>query len=672
MESNTPDQQSSIKGSAAFSQIIPAVADLQSINLPTSASESTTTVQLTNASEPTTVSEFTTTPQPAKTAQPSKPFKGCTFTVICLSLIIIGIISATISAYFSSAFVGAFILAIATLLSLIVPFILWLIDNASPDIQGWLNKRDYSIEKCWNKLTNLGRLRISQTVIRFCSIILVLCAIIVGGIIYPAVPQSIHDKLVCGICIDYKTGAGISDGQYHFWQENGPNNPQNLPDVETFIYNENQQITTSGLHHVTIAVVTTLAKSGEHIGVGYDDLQAAYILQNEANQANTCHFQDSVSCLYIRLLVVNIGDNMEYSSAIASQIVQVASSDPTFVGVIGWPLSRSEGIDGLRILSSHKILVISSIASSDALTAISPYFFRVAPVDSAQGPIAAQYAETTFPDAHNAAIFYTPDNPYSLTLATSFLQTFTENSRNHYFTEIYSTASNITNDQKTESIKNALRAACGNKQPADLIYFAGYSDDLNKLLNMLRGNASDCPSYSTLPIISGDSAYDLGGYTGFNYQNIFFTGFASPDEWGNFSDPCTIDTRLPSIVRAFFCDYVRDFDPHNQHSGTYGFSRMDSHVILTYDAATVLIQGYLHSSQPTQDGIRNTIQHFTICNPLQGVSGPIAFGPDNNVLNKPFVLLEVGSGSSNQTGYTIFHSVAPQGRQLMATGSQGC
>lgn len=595
---------------------------------------------------------------------PPKPFAHCAVTIFCLLLLIIAVVSTVLATIFSSVFVGIFILALAAIGSSIIPVILWLIDKTNLNVGPWLTKIDSDLEDLWNKWFPHGGGRIiSQTTIRACIIIFLLCAIIAGNIIYPTVPQTFHNAFfpICGICADSKTHAGISDGRDHFWQEIAPNNSDN---AETLIYNENRQIVTSHLHYVTIAIVAPLAQGGRHFGVGKDTLQAAYVLQHQANRMDTCQFRGPKDCIHVRLLVANAGDNLEYAPAIAQQVVQIAANDSTFIGVVGFPLSTTGSINGVSVLTANKIPVISSTASSDALTANSPFFFRIAPADGEQGLAAAQYVEKTFPQDHNVLVVYATGNPYSLTLATGFIQTFIKKPGNYFLSKTFDANSNA--DARDHAITDNLNTALHSSSPPNLIYFAGYSDDFNKLLNLLR---TDPPfqAYSTLPIISGDSAYDLTGYTESNYQDIFFTAFASPDEWGNISNSCNLSPSQPFLVKDFFCDYTKDFDPSNQHPGSYGFSRPDDILMLGYDAVTVLIQGYLatHLNQPTEEDIQHAMQGFNICNPLQGVSGQIAFGPDNNPINKAIVLLKV-----DNSGHTIFLSLA-QG-QLRSSPSQEC
>ncbi len=66
-----------------------------------------------------------------------------------------------------------------------------------------------------------------------------------------------------------------------------------------------------------------------------------------------------------------------------------------------------------------------------------------------------------------------------------------------------------------------------------------------------------------------------------------------------------------------------------------------------------------------REDIQHAIRSFGICHPLQGVGGQIAFGPDNNPVNKAIVLLQVDNDD-----HTIFHSLA-QG-QLQVSQAPGC
>jgi ABC-type branched-subunit amino acid transport system substrate-binding protein len=112
-------------------------------------------------------------------------------------------------------------------------------------------------------------------------------------------------------------------------------------------------------------------------------------------------------CRRLVVLVANAGDNMEYATFVAQQILRLAKAHPaTFIGVAGWPVSTRPGMEGLRLLTNAHIPVVSSTASSDALSAFSPYFFRVVPPDSEQGPAGARYAERTYLTCKVAIVFF--------------------------------------------------------------------------------------------------------------------------------------------------------------------------------------------------------------------------------------------------------------------------
>ncbi len=187
----------------------------------------------------------------------------------------------------------------------------------------------------------------------------------------------------------------------------------NSRDAESAIYIENQRVLSSGKSYITLVVATML--SSDNIGVGRDDLQGAYVAQKEYNDAAKLN-----GGTLVRLLVASSGSKATDATLVAQQIVQLAKSDKTFVGVMGWPFSsRTEA--ALQTLSSARIPMVSQTSSDDSLTGASNYFFRVAPSNKTQGIAGAQYA-TTVLKAKSIALFFDPSDPYSQSLANDFRQ----------------------------------------------------------------------------------------------------------------------------------------------------------------------------------------------------------------------------------------------------------
>jgi eukaryotic-like serine/threonine-protein kinase len=359
-------------------------------------------------------------------------------------------------------------------------------------------------------------------------------------------------------------------------------------------------------------------------GIGHDDLQGAYVLQEEDNGSGGCPLS---KCLKIRLWVANVGFDAQYAKPVAQQIVDLADQDNTIKGVIGWPFSTNDALEGIKYLGNHHIPMISPSASSDKLTHL-PFFGRMVPPDSQQGSLGSQFVAAQFPRAQSVAVFSASDNLYSATLEEAFTHAFTS----HVIPETYQrTAKKIDRDL---NIRNDLQDALN--KSAQLIYVAGYSDDLNSLMNDLNS-----PAFKNMkvPVVAGDGAYDLSGYSGKGYRDLYFTAFAFPDQWGDTSkDPCAVSQYL------LFCDYAADFDPQHQHLGKYGFSRVDSSVILSYDALNMLVLASINTGKNVMDISTNDVwKELLKLRKFPGVSGSITLGPDGNPIVKPMVILYVNS-----------------------------
>ncbi len=432
---------------------------------------------------------------------------------------------------------------------------------------------------------------------------------------------------------------GISDGSFAFLGRNTNN-------AETRIYNEDQQ--NADQPHITIVVATMLSGSSDSVGVGRDELQGAYVAQEEADRL--CMLRQEDNCFFVRLLIANIGGNSMYASTVAQQIVQLKQHDKTFVGVMGLPFS-APAIDAIKILARQHIPVISPSASSDDLTnpsvlgdpSLVGYFRRVAPPDSQQGRVAALYADQLL-KAKTVALFFDETNAYSRTLANSFMDAFSFAGNDHIvFLEQYRRGNKATIDG---ALDDTLK-----RQP-NLIYFAGYADDLDTLLGSLSASGQD----TNVKVMGGDALYELGGYSPPDFKHIYFTSFAYPDEWdflGLSSSP-----QQPRL----FAEYAQDFGPAPAGASPYGYTRADSGVILSYDALKVFLQAcqslLSKKKSVTTDSVHQELKKLP---PLQGASGQITFAPDGNPVDKAVSMLCVD-------GYSRVHIVGMHGQFLVDGG----
>ena len=205
---------------------------------------------------------------------------------------------------------------------------------------------------------------------------------------------------------------------------------------------------------------------GDLVGLGRDDLQGAYVAQKEYNDGSKLP-----NGVKVRVLIANTGSKSKNVQQVAQQIVQLSQTDKTFAGVMGWPYS-DQAYEGIKVLGGASIPMVSQTASSDVLSGVSPYFFRVAPSNNIQGTEGAQYARNSL-HASRVALFDDQANLYSQSLAQDFSREFRTDGGQVVVEEQYTVGN-------TSNLGDLLRDAL--KQNPDLIYFSGYSSDVSTLL----------------------------------------------------------------------------------------------------------------------------------------------------------------------------------------------
>jgi len=383
-------------------------------------------------------------------------------------------------------------------------------------------------------------------------------------------------------------------------------------DAESAIYLENQRAVNSG-NYVTFVVATML--SSDNIGVGRDDLQGAYVAQKEYNDGAKLHGGTKV-----RLLVASSGSDKSFALKVAQQIVQLAKSDKTFAGVMGWPFStRTE--KALTILSDAKIPMVSQSSSADSLSGVSKYFFRVAPSNKVQGIEGAKYVASVL-GAKKVVMFLDPLDAYSQSLAEDFTKQYQADGNTVIKPEQYTAG-------KTDNFPDLLKDALAQKP--DLIYFSGYASDVSVLV-------TDLPKDSTVGVFGGDALYQLGGYNAASkagFTRLKFSTFFYPDIWG------FLGQNNSPQKPAFFDGYKAAF------SGTgkgYGYDRADSDATLSYDATVALLTAYNIAAPASGGAITpDQLQQSLGKTVFQGASGQVKFDSNGDPVNKSIVILQVDS-----------------------------
>jgi eukaryotic-like serine/threonine-protein kinase len=396
---------------------------------------------------------------------------------------------------------------------------------------------------------------------------------------------------------------------------------QETNDAETLIYMEDRRIADAGDPYITIVVGTTLSGDANHIAIGREAVQAAYVAQREYNTASKLP-----GGVKVRLLIANSGKVNTYATTVAQQIVQLAQKDKTIVAVMGWT-STPTTLNAIGVLAPAKIPMVSN-SGADQLTGRSPYFFRVDPPSSVQGNASAVYAEQRF-QAKTAAVFFDPQNNFQLGLGNGFVSRFTADGNTVLVTEYYTAG-------KPEMLPKLLQDALS-KHP-DIIYFAGDSADAGGILPYLQP--------SDPPLLGGCNLYQLAGYSaetrkGWANTHVSLAAYSYPDEW----DILELGAQKP----PFFADYQADFDPNYQHrESPYGYNRPDGPTMELADTILALLYGcrLALAEKPTITGsdLQHALTQVTGDQAFQGVSSQISFGSDSNPIDRAIVFLCISEG----------------------------
>lgn len=422
--------------------------------------------------------------------------------------------------------------------------------------------------------------------------------------------------------------AGNTTQAQNFWQQAVQKESN---DAEALIYLEDQRVLASGTFHVTLVVATMV--SGTNVGVGRDDLQGAYVAQKSFND------NALLGGIGVVLLIANGSSQNANAPAVARQIVQAARSDPSIVGVMGWPFSAfvSQTVD---IFKTAKIPVVSQTASSDLLTGVSPYFFRVCPTNKVQGIAGAKYTAQNL-HAQNVIVFADPLDPYSSSLANDFTAQFQADGHTVLTTEHYTVG-------QAPTIVSALQDALTHTNPApDALYFSGYASDISTLLTNLPTSGQ----FANLQVMGGDALYELAGYqpsSRISWNRLHFSSFTYPDVW----DVLGLSAQKPD----FFANYQHAFDPVHAHPPeTYGWDRADSDAMLSYDATLAMLTAAKNTgkSQITMNDEWQELTHLNGSRAIQGISGQIALGSDGDPVNKVIVILNVSPSGIIQMDHTV-------------------
>ena len=289
----------------------------------------------------------------------------------------------------------------------------------------------------------------------------------------------------------------------------------------------------------------------------------------------------------------------------AVEIAAALRDDPRVVAVVGPADSRSsresapifEDDDGG---GKRALAAVSPTSTSVSLSGLSSWLFRVCPSDAASSRAAARYVLDSL-GFRRATIFYRNDS-YGRGWTSAFSQAYTAGGgtvleRNPHIADM-----------------NEWRAYAGvvKLTRPDIVLFPGSPADLAGLVRALRGIGADTP------VLGGDAVSELEAQTA-EFAGIRYVAFFQASR-----------ARTPE-AQAFVAAFTKKYGvPPEQRSA------------LAYDA-TMLIARAALAVGGNRARVRDYLATIGKSRPaITGVTGPIAFDDQHDVVDKPVVIATVG------------------------------
>ena len=292
----------------------------------------------------------------------------------------------------------------------------------------------------------------------------------------------------------------------------------------------------------------------------------------------------------------------------ATGAVEIAASlrdDPTVVAVVGPADSRSSR-EAAPIFSDEDgggraaLAAVSPTSTSVSLTGLSPWMFRVCPSDAASSRAAARFVLDSL-GFRRATIMYRNDS-YGRGWSSAFTQAYEAGGgkvleRNPHLADM-----------------NEWRAYAGVVKATrpEIVLFPGSPADLVGFVRSLRAIGADTP------VLGGDAVSELEAqateFAGVRYIAFFQASRARTPE-------------AKAFVSAFTKKY--GVPPEQRSALAYDATMLIGHAALEVGANRQRVRDFLASVGSSRQ-------------PVPGVTGPIAFDDQQDVVDKPVVIATVG------------------------------
>lgn len=344
----------------------------------------------------------------------------------------------------------------------------------------------------------------------------------------------------------------------------------------------------------------------------------------------------------IKLLLANYGFQAGSWRPAVDAIKQARLSEH-IVAVTGVGQSRDTTRAAVASLSDAGVAVVGGDVTADNMNVApspggkrSTNFFRVAPTNTDEARAAARYI--TQHSYHKVLLVkdVNEGDSYVQTLGNAFAANVKADSTERYRSpnEPLQTA---TREQLMVRIFAQMHSDICAFKP-DLIYFAGRGTDLEYFLTAM--SSSGACGLGPLDVMTGDDAENLVGgrisTSGDVSFTVFYTAFAHTGEWNGFPPGSDYVKNYQDFAAALTGEHFKDANLD------------DGEAMVHYDAVQVVVSATHNDPLATTEP--ETVANFLVgtrChNTVAGASGPIAFDPDGNPIDKAMPILQINADGS--------------------------
>ncbi|WP_232788771.1 type 1 periplasmic-binding domain-containing protein [Streptomyces odonnellii] len=295
----------------------------------------------------------------------------------------------------------------------------------------------------------------------------------------------------------------------------------------------------------------------------------------------------------LRVLTANAGDRFKDAPAVAERVAELAASDPSIAGVVGFGQSRRNTYDAIRVLDKAGIPMVGTSGTADELLRQGEHYYQTAPTDARAAELMAVFASNARmtaggQKARRVSLVADATDAYSNSLAASFRSSYGQGRTDVL---LYTPTDapepgpvpGALGGRPVATVEDLAREVCGavREDPRTAVVWSARASQFQVFLAEIGRISGDCPEVG---VLAGDDVINLltddrRPLDDFKGLTLFYVSHGHAP---------SLVTRSPEAA-AFLAAYDRAYG--GDRSARTRAMREDGHVALAWDALRYLAEG---------------------------------------------------------------------------------